>query len=237
MVTALNNDMGGQGEFTLVDGMLKLKSDTLGDSQLNVDSVSITDGDGDGADSINFPGFQTSQEGDTGTQTMRTTVYDGLGNEHSLLVDFTQTGEGQWDYEAKFADGESITGGSATGTLNFDEAGQNNRSVMTRSRWPWPRSYRADAAGYSRGTRRIFSSPPLQRPRGFHPGIKIQQEPAAYVFGGCAKSFPQPVVFRGTRAGSFWQRILWQPGGGFWCGSSFVSVFAYDPKNPLSIQG
>jgi len=124
MVSALNNDMGGQGEFTLVDGMLKLKSDTLGDSQLNVDSVSITDGDGDGADSINFPGFQTSQEGDTGTQTMSTTVYDGLGNEHSLLVDFTQTGEGQWDYEAKFADGESITGGSATGTLNFDEAGQ-----------------------------------------------------------------------------------------------------------------
>ncbi|MCW9705372.1 flagellar hook protein FlgE [Fodinibius salsisoli] len=124
MVSALNSDISGEGEFALVDGMLRLKSDTVGDSELNVDSVAITDGSGDGTDSVNFPGFKVSQEGDTGTQTMSTTVYDGLGNEHSLLVDFTQTGEGQWDYEAKFADGESITGGSATGTINFDEAGQ-----------------------------------------------------------------------------------------------------------------
>ncbi|MEL7833593.1 flagellar hook protein FlgE [Fodinibius sp. Rm-B-1B1-1] len=125
MVTALNNDIGGEGEFALVDGMLRLKSDTVGDSQLNVDSVSINNVSGDAAgDSVNFPGFQVSQEGDTGTQTMSTTVYDGLGEEHSLLVDFTQTGEGQWEYEAKFADGESMTGGAATGTINFDEAGQ-----------------------------------------------------------------------------------------------------------------
>jgi flagellar hook protein FlgE len=118
--TAIDGDADLDGQMRLVDGMLKVQSDNMGDSDLNIDSVNTNIAGG----SFNFPGFQISQEGDTGTQTMSTTVYDGLGKEHSLLIDFTQTGQGQWDYEAKFADGESITGGSATGTISFDETGQ-----------------------------------------------------------------------------------------------------------------
>lgn len=119
VVSGLNSSIS-EGELTLVDGMLKLRSNSLGDSQLDISSISISGGTGD----MNTPGFQVSQEGQTGTQTMSTTVYDDLGQEHSLLVDFTQTAPNEWDYEAKFANGENITGGAATGTITFDEMGQ-----------------------------------------------------------------------------------------------------------------
>ncbi len=119
VVNGLNGNIS-EGELTLVDGMLKLKSDSLGDSDLDVDSITISGGTGN----MNTPGFQVTQEGETGTKTMSTTVYDDLGQEHSLLVDFTQTGPNQWDYEATFADGEEITGGAATGSVTFDELGQ-----------------------------------------------------------------------------------------------------------------
>ncbi len=119
VVTGLNGNIS-EGELTLVDGMLKLKSNSLGDSELDVDSITISGGTGD----MNTPGFQITQEGQTGAKTMSTTVYDDLGQEHSLLVDFTQTGPNEWDYEATFADGEEITGGAATGTVTFDELGQ-----------------------------------------------------------------------------------------------------------------
>jgi flagellar hook protein FlgE len=134
MITRFNNQLS-QGEISLVDGMLRLKSGQTGDSDFDVTSLSVNDVDGSGS-TMNMPGFQISQEGNTGTQTMSTTIYDGLGKEHSLLVDFTQTGQGQWSYEAKFAGGESITGinasngsgnvnnGVATGTISFDASGQ-----------------------------------------------------------------------------------------------------------------
>lgn len=123
MVDAINADLS-EGSASMVDGMMILRSDEMGDSEFDVNSISIDDSaTGSGAD-MNFPGFQTTQEGATGKQTMSTTVYDELGEEHSLLVDFTQTGQNEWDYEAKFADGESITGGDDTGTITFDEMGQ-----------------------------------------------------------------------------------------------------------------
>ncbi|GAA5522457.1 flagellar basal-body rod protein FlgF [Aliifodinibius salicampi] len=122
MVAALNTDLGAQGDLALVDGMLQLKSGSLGDSELNIDSTNVIDNAGD-ADAVNFPGFQVTQEGETNTQTMSTTVYDDLGKGHSLLIDFTQVAENEWEYEAEFADGETISSGS-TGTVTFDEMGQ-----------------------------------------------------------------------------------------------------------------
>ena len=122
MMNALNTQIDADpnldGELRLVDGMLELKADNPGDSDLDINSMTAT-----GAGSINFPGFQVTQEGETNTQTMSTTVYDDLGKEHSLLLDFTQTGQNTWEYEAKFADGEVINSG-ATGTVTFDEMGQ-----------------------------------------------------------------------------------------------------------------
>lgn len=117
MVSTLNSNIS-DGELSMVDGRLMLKSNSLGDSDLDINSVSTS-----GSGSINFPGFQISQEGETNSQTMSTTVYDDLGKEHSLLIDFTQTGENSWSYDASFANGESVASG-ATGNITFDESGQ-----------------------------------------------------------------------------------------------------------------
>lgn len=118
MVDSFNNSMT-EGEVSLVDGMLMLRSNELGNSDFSVNSLAVASGAGE----INLPDFQVTQEGETNTQTMSTTVYDDLGKEHTLMLDFTQTAENEWAYEAKFANGEVINSG-ATGTVTFDEMGQ-----------------------------------------------------------------------------------------------------------------
>lgn len=109
---------GAEGQLSLVDGLMVLRSSQLGDSQLDITGVSVT-----GTGAMNFPGFQETQAGKTNTQTMSTTVYDELGRAHSLMLDFTQTNVNEWTYTARFMDGEQITSGD-TGTITFDELGQ-----------------------------------------------------------------------------------------------------------------
>lgn len=119
MVAAFNNQIpAGEGELSLIDGMMVLRSDQLGESDLDITNISVT-GTGD----VNIPGLQVVQDGQTNAQTMSTTVYDELGNAHSLLVEFTQTNNNEWEYNARFLDGEDITTGQ-TGTVTFDETGQ-----------------------------------------------------------------------------------------------------------------
>ncbi len=108
----------GEAEMVLIDGALTLSSSQLGDSELNITNTSIS-----GTGEINFPGFGVTQEGKTSEQTMSTTVFDNLGKAHSLVLEFTQTGNNEWQYDAKFLDGESISAGQ-TGTVSFDELGQ-----------------------------------------------------------------------------------------------------------------
>lgn len=108
----------GEGEMVLVDGALTLRSSQLGDSQLDITNTSVT-----GTGAINFPGFGESQAGQTSSQTMSTTVFDNLGRAHSLILEFTQTANNEWQYDAKFLDGETISAGQ-TGTVTFDELGQ-----------------------------------------------------------------------------------------------------------------
>lgn len=118
LVTSLNTSLGSaEGTVKLVDGVLQIRSTQLGDSQLGVSTVSTT-----GTGAITLNGFETSQLGVTGTQNMTTTVYDGLGRSHTLLIEYTQSGENNWDYQVSFLDGEQVTSGE-TGTLVFDEAG------------------------------------------------------------------------------------------------------------------
>ncbi|MDR8394249.1 flagellar hook protein FlgE [Aliifodinibius sp. S!AR15-10] len=123
LVTSLDSQVtdgsgNREGTLSLADGMLMLRSSEMGESQLDITNVAVN-----GTGSINFPGFQVTQDGATNTQTMSTTVYDDLGRAHSLLLDFTQTNNNEWEYEAQFADGETINSG-ATGTVTFDELGQ-----------------------------------------------------------------------------------------------------------------
>jgi flagellar hook protein FlgE len=112
------NDPDEEGQLSLVDGLLVLRSDQMGDSELNINSITAT-----GAGEVNFPGFQTIQDGRTNSQTMSTTVYDDLGNPHSLILEFEHIGVNEWEYTARFVDGQEITDGE-TGTVEFDELGQ-----------------------------------------------------------------------------------------------------------------
>lgn len=115
-VSGMTDEAGAS--LALVDGLMVMRSNQMGESELGLDvTVNATDGN------VSVPGFQTVQEGANNEQSMSTTVYDDLGNAHSLMVEFTQTNTNEWEYEAKFLDGESITSGK-TGTVSFDEAGQ-----------------------------------------------------------------------------------------------------------------
>lgn len=118
LVNALNTGIGSaEGSVSLVDGSLVFRSAKMGDSQFTVNSASVS-----GTGSIKFPGFSIAQQGETGSKSVSSTIYDGLGRAHTLLVKFTQTDNNTWQYEASFADGEKITSGG-TGTLKFDESG------------------------------------------------------------------------------------------------------------------
>jgi flagellar hook protein FlgE len=98
---------------SIVDGVLSVKSTVMGETDLEVNGLDIT-----GTGSINFPIFNTINEGSTGSHTISTTVFDTLGNQHSLIVRIIQEAEDSWTYEASFLDGETITSGK-TGNINF----------------------------------------------------------------------------------------------------------------------
>lgn len=119
MVDAFNSQMApAEGQISLADGLLVLRSADIGESQLAINNVTTT-----GTGMINFPGFQVTQQGQTNTQTMSTSVYDNLGQAHSMMIEFTQTGASEWQYEVRFADGQVVSSGQ-TGTITFDESGQ-----------------------------------------------------------------------------------------------------------------
>src|SRR5699024_8946541 len=106
------------GSVSLVDGLMVLHSAQSGDSQLNIKFQGITGGTGN----INFPSFQVTQKGKTNYHNISSTVYDELGQAHTLVLKLTQTDNNTWDYEASFLDGENITSGSS-GTISFDSSG------------------------------------------------------------------------------------------------------------------
>lgn len=119
LVDSFNTQLtAAEGELSVVDGVLKLKSGTLGESSLSLNNTSIT-GTGD----INFPNFKTIDDGTTSSKTVSTTVYDELGNAHSLMLEMSQVNSNEWQYSANFLDGESVLSG-ATGTITFDSLGQ-----------------------------------------------------------------------------------------------------------------
>ncbi|MBP3191942.1 flagellar hook protein FlgE [Natronogracilivirga saccharolytica] len=53
---------------------------------------------------------------------LNTTIYDNLGNAHSVLMTLEKQDEFNWDYEITFPDGGDAAGG-ATGTITFDSDG------------------------------------------------------------------------------------------------------------------
>ncbi|MEX2403424.1 MAG: flagellar hook-basal body complex protein [Balneolales bacterium] len=120
LINSISGDgtFGNEGSVELVDGMLVLRSNVMGESDFSLTGITVT-----GTGELTSPGFQVTQPGVTGNQTLSTTVYDSLGREHTMLVTLTQDNENSWSYETTFLDGEAVTGGTGTGTMDFDESG------------------------------------------------------------------------------------------------------------------
>lgn len=106
----------------LIDGLMVLRSTEMGANGLNISSITLDRG-GTTIDT-SIPAFQATQEGAFGTRTTSTTIYDNLGRAHTLILDFTQVGLNEWEWDARFLDGEVINTTSPAGTIQFDELGQ-----------------------------------------------------------------------------------------------------------------
>lgn len=118
LITTINGGLpAGEAQASLVDGMLMLRSEQVGDSQLEITNTTVT-----GTGAMNLPGFQVSQSGVTNSETISSTVYDNMGRSHTVMLKLTQSDINTWDYEASFLDGEQINSG-ATGQISFDESG------------------------------------------------------------------------------------------------------------------
>ena len=72
---------------------------------------------------VNLGGNFAGEEGDI--RTVSTTIYDSLGNAHSLIVEFEKMENGEdneWGYEVKFPDSEEAPD-NVSGTVKFDSDG------------------------------------------------------------------------------------------------------------------
>jgi flagellar hook protein FlgE len=127
VLNEIENVYGSEAEASFEDGLLVLRSEQTGE-----DGLSISLDTAAGSDELNTPTFDVSQEGAYNSRTISSTVYDDLGEAHTLVVEFTQgqdssganASSNTWRYDAKFLDGESVNGGSvASGTISFDSSG------------------------------------------------------------------------------------------------------------------
>ena len=119
MMNSFNaNVPGNQAKLSMVDGMFSIQSTQIGNSALAINDISVS-----GTGEITFPSFSIQEEGVTGSQSISSTIYDELGNPHSLILNLTQVNDNEWTYEASFLNGETITSGD-TGTVQFNEKGE-----------------------------------------------------------------------------------------------------------------
>jgi flagellar hook protein FlgE len=119
MMNSFNTNVpGNQAKLSMVDGMFSIQSTQIGNSELAINDISVS-----GTGEITFPSFSLQEEGVTGSQSISSTIYDELGNPHSLILNLTQVNDNEWTYEASFLNGETITSGD-TGTVQFNEKGE-----------------------------------------------------------------------------------------------------------------
>ncbi|MCC5926856.1 MAG: flagellar hook-basal body complex protein [Bacteroidetes bacterium] len=121
LVNTFNTELTPEeGRMALQDGMLSVRSATMGDSSFRISNVEVT-----GSGVVSLPPFQVAQEGFTGNRIMSTSVYDDLGRPHSMLLEFRQIGDNLWEYEARFTDGQPVTQPATPPypQVSFDELG------------------------------------------------------------------------------------------------------------------
>lgn len=118
----LRNQIDGalpDASVSLDDGVMRIEADELGESELNVLGMEVN-----GTGSVSSPSFQTTQYGETNSQRVSSTVYDVVGEAHTMVMELTQNDHGDWEYEISFLDGEEIIDpDDATGELEFDQNG------------------------------------------------------------------------------------------------------------------
>ncbi|KPP96477.1 MAG: flagellar hook protein FlgE [Bacteroidetes bacterium HLUCCA01] len=109
-----------EGRMALQDGMMTVRSATMGDSEMRISGVNVG-----GTGVFSSPPFQVSTEGLTGTRIMSTSVYDDLGRTHDMVLEFRQIDENTWEYEPRFTDGQEVVQPATPPfpTVTFDELG------------------------------------------------------------------------------------------------------------------
>ena len=115
LVTEINTVYSGFATASIVNGKITLVDDVPGDSSTSVLLSTSA--------AIAIPAFETAEAGFTGEVTASITVFDSLGEPHTLILNFTLTPtDGKWSWEANLLGDESILSGS-TGTITFDSSG------------------------------------------------------------------------------------------------------------------
>lgn len=116
------SEQAADGTAQLRDGIIVLNSDRIGASELSIGGFQIVDPNDADAEprSVNQLDFRVTTQGADNTKTLSSTVYDGLGKPHTLIVEFTQQEDGMWTYSARILDGAEI----GTGQVEFDADGK-----------------------------------------------------------------------------------------------------------------
>lgn len=85
--------------------------------------------------------FDLTNPIDTSNFSTTISVYDSLGNDHSITIYFRKSADNSWEWHAA-ADGGEITGGTpgvleegASGTITFTENGELDTEITTASDW------------------------------------------------------------------------------------------------------
>ena len=119
IVDVIDTAYAGYGDADIIDGKLILTDDLAGDSDTQI-SISAASGN---TGLVTLPSFINSDEGFTGTVSTSVVIYDSLGDNHNLTLDFEKTeNPGEWLWSASASGDETITAGSS-GKVLFDSSG------------------------------------------------------------------------------------------------------------------
>ena len=114
LVAVINAEYSGFATASIVDGKITLVDDAKGDSETSL-LLSTTA-------AVAIPAFETTEAGFTGQVTTSSTVFDSLGEAHTLILEFTLTSTvGKWTWAASTLDEHPVT--NSTGTMQFNAAG------------------------------------------------------------------------------------------------------------------
>lgn len=119
LLDAINSTYTG-ATASIVDGKIRLTDDVAGES---ASSITLTNG-ASNTGHIDLPSFSNTQPGSLGQARTSVVVYDSLGGQHNLILEFEKsTADGVWNWTASTSGDETISSG-ASGRVTFDSDGK-----------------------------------------------------------------------------------------------------------------